>query len=175
MTTSPITPNRATRRSNARRASTVGAGALLVTGGAAALIAGLAGSAGASTTITVDSNADGAADATHCTDGTPGNCTLRDAALAAVDGDTITFDPSVTSITISNSTISFHASNLTGPGSSALSITTAGVPGLYNAFDFDGSGDVIISGFSLSKNAIYTDTVGKFTLDDVSVLSLIHI
>jgi hypothetical protein len=138
-------------------------------GSAAALLTAFAGSAAAASTLIVDSNGDGVADATHCTDGTPYNCTLRDAALAAVDGDTITFDPSIANITLTNGTISTQAVNSAGLGASALPITTTGAPGLYDIFKIGGNGDATISGLTFSKNRIRSDNQGTFTMDGVTV------
>ncbi len=169
---SPITTprtNRASRRTHARRGGAVGAGALLVTGSAAALLTAFAGSAGATSTITVDSNGDGNVDPTHCLDGTPYNCTLRDAALAAVDGDTITFDPSIANITLTNGTITTQAVNITGPGAAALTITTAGAPGLYDLFEISGTGNAVISGLTITKNRVKALNDGMFTLDGVTI------
>jgi hypothetical protein len=169
---SPITtptPNRATRRSSARRGGAVGAGALLVTGSAAALLTAFAGSAGASTAITVDSNADGVADATHCTDLVPGNCTLRDAALAAIDGDTINFDASISLITLTAGTVETTAVNIIGPGAAALTITNTAAAGLYDLFNVEGNGDAVISGLTVTNNRIKSNNDGKFTLDGVTV------
>jgi hypothetical protein len=170
MSNSPVVPtNRATRRSLARRGGALGAGGVLVAGSAAALLTALAGSAGAAATVTVDSNADGTADASHCTDGTVGNCTLRDAVAAAADGDTINFDASISSITLTDGSMILGAENIIGPGSSALTITTTAAAGSYNLFNFQGAGDVTVSGLSLTKNRIFTVNRGKFTLDDVSI------
>jgi predicted outer membrane repeat protein len=171
MAASPIptdSPNRATRRSLTRRGGALGAGGVLVAGSAAALLTALAGSAGAAATVTVDSNADGAADATHCTDGTPGNCTLRDAVAAAADGDTIDFDASISSITLTDGAMILGAENIIGPGSASLAITTS-APTSYDVFNFQGTGDVTVSGFSLSGNRIFTANQGKFTMNDVSI------
>ena len=173
MTDSPMaegSPNRASRRLLARRGGALGAGGVLVAGSAAALLTALAGSAGAAATITVDSNADGAADATHCTDGVFNNCTLRDAAAAAVAGDTITFFPSVTNITLTQGgRIDLGAVNVAGPGSASLAITTTAAAGLYEIFNFQGTGDVTVSGLSLTVNGIWTGNTGNFTMDDVSI------
>jgi hypothetical protein len=170
MSNSPVVPtNRATRRSLARRGGALGAGGVLVAGSAAALLTALAGSAGAAATVTVDSNADGTADATHCTDGVSNNCTLRDAVAAAADGDTITFFPSVTNITLTDGSIVLGAENIAGPGSSALTITTTAAAGSYNLFNFQGAGDVTVSGLSLTKNGIFTANYGNFTMNDVSI------
>lgn len=169
MHTSKNAANRADRRSIARRGGAVGSGALLVTGSAAALLTAFAGSAAATATITVDSNADGIADATHCTDLTPGNCTLRDAALAAVDGDTITFDASISLITLTAGTVETNAVHIIGPGASSLSITNTAAAGLYDLFSIEGNGDALISGLSVTHNRIKSLNVGKFTLDGVTV------
>jgi hypothetical protein len=146
MPDSPISPNRSSRRSYARRGGAAGAGALLVTGSAAALLTAFAGSAGASTTITVDSNGDGVATAANCTDLTPGNCTLRDAALAAIDGDTINFDASISLITLTAGTVQTTAVNILGPGASSLTITNNAASGFYDLFSIEGNGDAVITG-----------------------------
>jgi len=161
--------NRARRRSLARTGSALGGAGALVAGSAAALLTAFAGSAGAASTITVDSNIDGAPDATHCTDVTPGNCTLRDAALAAVDGDTITFDSSIANITLTNSTISTPAVTITGPGASALTITTTAAPGSYATFFVGGTGDAVISGLTITRNSVKATNDGMFTLDGVTI------
>jgi predicted outer membrane repeat protein len=163
------TPNRASRRSHARRGGAAGAGALLVTGSAAALLTAFAGSAGASTTITVDSNGDGVAVAANCTDLVPGNCTLRDAALAAIDGDTINFDASISLITLTAGTVETTAVNIIGPGASALTITNSAASGLYDLFYIQGNGDAVISGLTVTNNRIKSNNDGKFTLDGVTV------
>ena len=161
--------NRAARRSIARRGGAAGTGALLVTGSAAALLTAFAGSAGASTTITVDSNGDGVATATNCTDLVPGNCTLRDAALAALDGDTINFDASISLITLTAGTVETTAVNIIGPGASSLTITTTAAAGSYDLFSVEGIGDAVISGLTVTKNRIKSLNDGKFTLDGVTV------
>ena len=161
--------NRAARRSIARRGGAAGTGALLVTGSAAALLTAFAGSAGASTTITVDSNGDGVATATNCTDLVPGNCTLRDAALAAIDGDTINFDASISLITLAGGTVETTAVNIIGPGASSLTITTTAAAGSYDLFSVEGIGDAVISGLTVTKNRIKSLNDGKFTLDGVTV------
>jgi predicted outer membrane repeat protein len=169
MPNSPDVPtNRATRRSLTRRGGALGAGGVLVAGSAAALLTALAGQAGAAATITVDSSGDGTADATHCTDGTAGNCTLRDAVAAAVDGDTINFSAAISSITLTDGSIMLGAENIIGPGSASLAITTS-APAAYDVFNFSGAGDVTVSGFSLTENRIKTENQGKFTMNDVSI------
>jgi hypothetical protein len=168
MPDSPISPNRPTRRSLARRGGALGAGGVLVAGSAAALLAAFAGSAGAASTITVDSSGDSTVDASRCGDATPGDCTLRDAAAAAADGDTINFDASISSITLAYGSIVLGAENIIGPGSASLAITTSAASS-YDVFNFQGTGDVTVSGFSLTKNRIKTENQGKFTMNDVSI------
>jgi len=160
--------NRTERRSIARRGGAIGSGALLITGSAAALLTAFAGSAGASTTITVDSNGDGIAVAANCTDVTPGNCTLRDAALAALDGDTITFAPAISNITLTEGTINTQAVAITGPGAAGLTITTASASE-YDLFYIGGTGNAVISGLTITNNRVESANTGKFTLDSVTI------
>ena len=75
--------NRARRRRLARNSGALSGALVLATGSTAALLAAFAGPAGASTTFTVDSSGDGITDAAHCTNGTPFDCTFRDATAAA--------------------------------------------------------------------------------------------
>jgi len=170
-TTESATPalNRAHRRSLARTGSALGGAGLLVAGSAAALLTALAGSAGATSTITVDSNGDGIVDPTHCLDGTPYNCTLRDAALAAVDGDTITFDPSIANITLTNGQILTQAVSIVGRGAANLTITTTAAAGAYDLFRVGGTGDAVISGLTITKNRVKALNGGTFTLDSVTI------
>jgi predicted outer membrane repeat protein len=142
---------------------------VIVAGGASALLAAFAGSASAAATINVDSAADGAGNAANCTDFVVGNCTLRDASLAAVDGDVITFDTAVSAITLTNGNVDLNAVTLTGNGSANLTITTTAVAGSYDVFYVSGTGDVVISGMSLTKNRINFQNDGNAKLDDVSV------
>lgn len=161
--------NRADRRLGSRSRALAATG-VVAAGGAGALLAALAGSASAVTTINVDSAADGPGNAALCTDGIVGNCTLRDASLAAADGDTITFDPAVTSITLTGGEITFNAVSLVGNGSANLAISTTASPGSYNLFFFyENNGDVVISGMSLTKNRVEIQNVGNAKLDDVSI------
>jgi len=170
-TTESTTPalNRAGRRSLARTGSALGGAGVLVAGSAAALLTAFAGSAGAASTITVDSNADGVAVAGNCSDITPGNCTLRDAAALAVDGDTINFDSSISSITLTNGMVTTQAVSITGPGAAALTITTTAAPYSYDTFRVTGTGDAVISGVTITKNRVKALNAGKFTLDHVTI------
>jgi len=100
-------------------------GAAALAGSAAALTFAASPASGV-TTLVVDSNADAAADATHCTNGTVGDCTLRDALAAAQDGDTITFDASIgstiTMVPANGQLVIDHAISINGPGRDALTI-----------------------------------------------------
>ena len=171
MSVTPVElPNRAGRRAIARnRGGALGAAGVLAVGSAGALLAAFAGSAGAASTLIVDSNADGAATAANCTDGTPGNCTLRDAAAQANNGDTINFDAGITSITLTGGTVDFDAVNIIGPGSANLTVTTTVYAGAYESFYFGGTGDVTISGITITKNRIAARHEGNLTLDDVTI------
>lgn len=162
-------PNRAKRRALARSGSALGGAGVLVAGSAAALLTAFAGSAGASTTITVDSNGDGNAVAGNCNDNTPYNCTLRDAAALAVSGDTITFDSSISRIILTNGTITTQAVSVIGPGAAALTITTYADPKAYDMFNISGTGDVVISGLTITKNPIHAVNTGTFTLEQVTI------
>jgi len=162
-------PNRGTRRSIARSGGALGSAGVLVVGGAAALLTALAGSAAASSTIIVDNNGDDWVDASHCTDNTAGNCTIRDAAAAAVDGDTITFDAAISTITLTKGQIQTPAVTISGPGSGDLTITTDGLNGAFDGFRISGTGDAVVSGLTLSKIRILSDNSGKLTVNDVSI------
>lgn len=168
-----IEPTDTTRPTTLRRTGALGGAALLATGSVGALLAALATPAGAATTYTVDALTDGAADPAHCTDGTSGNCTLRDAAAAAADGDTIVFDASATgTITLSQGTIQLNAVTLTGPGSANLTIDSVNGPSTstYNTFTLNGTGNAEISGVSIVGHRIRSIVLtGDLTLDDVSI------
>ena len=162
--------NRARRRALTHRGSGLGAAGVLALGGAGALLAAFAGTAGAAATIVVDSGADGVANSANCTDGTPGNCTLRDAAALAVDGDTINFAADVSLVTLTGEDIDFAAVNIIGPGSGLVAVNASGVTDGQAFYFNEGSvGDVIISGITLTGNRIYAFPSGVLTLDDVSI------
>ena len=151
----------------------------MVAGGAStALLAVLASPANAST-LTVDSLGDGVADASHCTDGVAGNCTLRDAVTAASSGDTIDFGGLTGTITVTAGAIETSGSlSIAGPGSSNLTIS--GGNSTY-IFVTQQSGDVSISGltitdagsstypYSYEGGAIFFHNSGSATVSDVVV------
>lgn len=163
------TPNRAARRSAARRARKVAAlgSSAVLAGGAGAMVTSLlsAAPAGALTTHQVTQlgdAGDGTCDVT---------CTLRDAADdSANDGDdsAITFAPSVTgTITLTTGDIDFgggtDAGNdltITGPGSGALTVRNDGTT-LDRVFDFnEDMGNVAISGLTITNGSSTSDGGG---------------
>jgi len=160
-----------------RKVGVAGTAGTLASGSVAALLAALAATAApaaAATTFIVDDATDTNAvgTASDCTTPVPGSCSLRDAAAAAVDGDTITFAAGISSITLENGGISLYAVNVTGPGSGALTISTTAAAGSYSLFSFNYQGadaDVTVSGLTVTKNRIFTSNSGDFTLDDVVI------
>jgi hypothetical protein len=163
--------NRAERRAADRgqrrhRLSRAAGSALVVSSTALATSAALFGAAGpagaASQTFTVDNAGDAAPVASHCTDVTVGNCTLRDAIAAAnanVDAanpDIINFDAAVLPlITITQGQIKITDSvTINGPGASALTVKGTGADRLFYLDDGTASSiDVVISGLTLTHDA----------------------
>ena len=174
--------NRAERRAAARgtgkgrRASA----AVLVASGSAlastAMVLSGGSVVGAATTITVDSTGDAAPVAAHCTNVTTGDCTLRDAVAAAVDGDVIQFSlPAASTIALTQGQIKIVGESLTitGPGAADLTID-----GTHNdrIFYIDGGSDktVTITGLTFTHGedsshggAIYDRGAGLNLFDDV--------
>lgn len=122
---------RTTSRTTRRRAGAFGAAAVVGGAGSALLLSLTAAPAPAtvSGTFTVDTLADGAANATDCTTPVPGSCSLRDALAAAGSGETVVFDPSL--FTGGPQTITLDAGqgqltdtevDIHGPGSDLLTI-----------------------------------------------------
>lgn len=142
--------NREARRSLARKGGALGSAGLLAGGATTALFAAFALPASA-TTLTVDTTADGVAVAGDCTNGTAGDCSLRDALAAAASGDTITFAPSVTgTITLTQGQLRVvQPVTLTGPGASALTIDGAQQSRVFYVTNFV-YGDVSISGVTIT-------------------------
>ena len=147
-------PNRSARRALSRKGGALGSAGLLAGGATTALLAAFAIPASA-TTLTVDSTGDGLADATHCTNGTVGDCTLRDALLAATSGDTITFDASATgAITLTQGELAFSSAvSIVGPGASSLSVDGNGLSRVFNVSSGI-TGDVAISGLTVTGGAL---------------------
>lgn len=170
-----------------RKFGAVGASTTLVGGASSALLLALAASpAGAATTFTVDTLADGAANASDCTTPVAGSCSLRDALNAAVEGDLVVFDPSL--FTGGPGTISLDAgerslfsggASILGPGSDLLTIDAQGkrFPVLEQIV---GSSDVNISGTTITGgNALaygggifgYSAAGGDLILSDVHLVA----
>ena len=147
-------PNRSTRRSIARRGGAFGAAGMLAGGATTAMLAAFALPASA-TTLTVDSTSDGVADANHCTNGTAGDCTLRDALLAATSGDTITFDAAATgTITLTQGELGFSSAvSIVGPGASSLTVDGNGQSRVFSVSS-NITGDVAISGLTITGGVL---------------------
>lgn len=169
--------NREARRSLARKSTALGSAGLLAGGATTALFAAFALPASA-TTLTVDTTADGAAVAGDCTNGTAGDCSLRDALAAAANGDTITFDSAVTgTITLTQGELKvLTAVNLVGPGASTLTVDAAGASRVFYVFSSTASGDVSISGLTITGGVssyygggIHFHWNGNTTVDSVVV------
>lgn len=114
------------------RTTAIGAAATLVGGAGSTLLLALsAAPAGAATTWSVDTLADGAATASDCTTPVPGSCSLRDALAAATVGDTITFASSLFSggagtITLTAGDLIDNGVDIIGPGADLLTIDADG-------------------------------------------------
>lgn len=105
-------------------------GALLGGAGSALLLALAASPAVASATWTVDTLADGAANASDCTTPVVDSCSLRDALAAAAVGDAISFAPELFSggagtITLTDGQLVNIGVDVLGPGANLLTIDAA--------------------------------------------------
>ena len=158
----PVTsgPNSAVRRSFARKGVALGSAAVVAGGATTALLAAFAIPASA-TTLTVDSTGDGAADPSHCTNGTIGDCTLRDALDAAADGDTITFDGSLTGTISLSAGQLLVAKNVTivGPGAASLAVDAGGASRVFY-LQAGATGDIVMSGLTISGGNVTGDGGG---------------
>lgn len=164
-----------------RKNSLVLGSSLSLAGGAtgASLLAMLlaASPAGAvGTTYTVDTLADGAANAADCTTPVPGSCSLRDAIAAVTTGDTVVFASGVTG------TINIDPAEgeieinwpilLQGPGADLLTVNAGGNSRVFYlcagpSMEFQG---LTITGGSASKGGgLYDECSDGFTLRDVVV------
>jgi hypothetical protein len=174
-----MSPNHSTRRSIARKSGAFGSAGLLAGGATTALLAAFAMPASA-TTLTVDSTGDGVADATHCTNGTVGDCTLRDALLAASAGDSITFDSAATgTIALTQGELGFSSAvSIVGPGASSLTVDGNGQSRVFEVSSSI-TGDVAISGLTITGGVLSSGNddgagiemshQGNVTLDGVVV------
>lgn len=168
-----------------RRSGAVGGSALLAGGavGSAVLLSLFASPAGAATTFTVDTNADGVANASDCTTPVANSCSLRDAlAAATTDGDVIVFAAALSgqTITLSQGQLDINAGiAITGLGSTNLTVDAATNSRVfYITSAYGWSGEVVISGLSIINGdatgsgyggGIEDNHDGDLTLDDVSI------
>ena len=155
----------APRRSLASRAGAVGSGAVLVGGAASALLVALTAAPGGATgtTLTVDSLGDGPASGAHCVDGTPGNCTLRDALAEALDGDTIAFDGALSGvITLTNGALPVdHGVFIDGTGASNITIDANHLSRIFTISAV--SSAVTIDGLTLTHGHSLNDPGGAIS------------
>ena len=175
------------RRGRLKRSGAVGGSALLAGGavGSAVLLSMFAAPAGAVTTYTVDTNADGLSDSPDdCTAPVANSCSLRDAlAAATTDGDIIVFDAALTGQTISLNQGQLEITagiTITGLGSANLTVDADSID-LNRVFYISTatSGvEVAISGLSIidgdsgtsdNGGGIYDNHHGDLTLTDVSI------
>ena len=174
------------RRGLLKRSGAVGGSALLAGGavGSAVLLSMFAAPAGAVTTYTVDTNADGLSDSPDCTAPVANSCSLRDAlAAATTDGDIIVFDAALTGQTISLNQGQLEITagiTITGLGSANLTVDADSIdPNRVFYISTATSGvEVAISGLSIidgdlgtsdNGGGIYDNHHGDLTLTDVSI------
>jgi predicted outer membrane repeat protein len=170
------------RRGVLKRSGAVGGSALLAGGavGSAVLMSLFASPAGAASTFTVDTNADGSANASDCTTPVANSCSLRDA-LAAVDadGDIIVFDGALSGQTISLSEGQLFIDvgiTITGLGSANLTVDAGGISRVFYIYT-ETPTEVVMSGLSIINGdaepgyggGIYDLHSGDLTLTDVSI------
>jgi predicted outer membrane repeat protein len=182
--TSPDSVEEVTKRHGVlRRSGGVGGSALLAGGavGSAVLLSLFAAPAGAVTTFTVDTNADGVANASDCTTPVANSCSLRDALDAATtDGDIIVFDAALSGQTISLSEGQLEITagiTITGLGSANLTVDAGGTSRVFYIYTATTGVEVAISGLSIIDGdaqgvfggGIYDVHDGDLTLDDVSI------
>lgn len=166
-----------------RRSGAVGGSALLAGGavGSAVLMSLFASPAGAATTFTVDTNADGVANASDCVTPVANSCSLRDAlAAATTDGDVIVFDAALSGqiILLSEGQLVVDAGiTITGLGSANLTVDAGGNSRVFYISTTPSGVEVAISGLSIINGdaggnyggGIYDLHNGDLTLKDVSI------
>ena len=170
------------RRGVLRRSGAVGGSALLAGGavGSAVLLSMFASPAGAVTTFTVDTNADGVANASDCVTPVANSCSLRDAlAAATTDGDVIVFDAALSgqTITMTQGELEITAGiAITGLGSTNLTVDAGGTSRVFYISTTPTGVEVAISGLSIINGitsdyggGVYDNHDGDLTLDDVSI------
>ena len=171
------------RRGVLRRSGAVGGSALLAGGavGSAVLLSLFASPAGAATTFTVDTNADGLANASDCTTPVANSCSLRDALDAATtDGDIIVFNAALSGQTISLSEGQLEITagiTITGLGSANLTVDAVSNSRVFYISTATSGVEVAISGLSIINGeepdeyggGIYDQHAGNLRLQDVSI------
>ena len=171
------------RRGVLKRSGAVGGSALLAGGavGSAVLLSLFASPAGAASTFTVDTNADGVANASDCTTPVASSCSLRDAlAAATTDGDVIVFDAALSGQTISLSEGDLRTEagiTITGLGSANLTIDAGYSSRVFYIYAQTSGVEVAISGLSIINGdangngggGLYDYHDGDLTLSDVSI------
>ncbi|CAB4617426.1 unannotated protein [freshwater metagenome] len=136
------------------RSGTIIGGAVALAGSSAAgLLALSVGTSAASTTLTVDTLDDGAANATDCSTPVANSCSLRDAVAAIAAGDTITFAPGLTgTITLTNGEFLIgHGVTISGPGSADLAIDAGQTSRIFTLNGSDLYDDMTLSGLTLEN------------------------
>ena len=171
------------RRGVLKRSGAVGGSALLAGGavGSAVLLSLFASPAGAATTFTVDTNADGVANASDCVTPVANSCSLRDAlAAATTDGDVIVFAAALSGQTISLSQGQLDITagiTITGLGSTNLTVDAASNSRVFEISNEPAGVEVVMSGLSIINGdagsgyggGIYDLHNGDLTLNDVSI------
>lgn len=179
----PVSDEKMTeRRGVLKRSGAVGGSALLTGGavGSALLMSMFASPAGAATTFTVDTNADGSATASDCTTPVANSCSLRDAlAAATADGDIIVFAAALSGQTIllSQGQLEVGAGiTITGLGSANLTVDAGGNSRVFYIGTETTGVEVVMSGLSIIGGdttgyggGIYDLRDGDLTLTDVSI------
>lgn len=171
------------RRGVLKRSGAVGGSALLAGGavGSALLMSLFASPAGAVTTFTVDTNADGSANASDCTTPVANSCSLRDALAAATTaGDIIVFNAALSGQTISLSQGQLEITagiTITGLGSTNLTVDAASNSRVFYIQTTANGAEVVMSGLSIINGdagsnyggGVYDLHDSDLTLTDVSI------
>jgi len=158
------------------RTTAIGAAATLVGGAGSTLLLALsAAPAGAATTWSVDTLADGAATASDCTTPVPGSCSLRDALAAATVGDTINFASSLFSggagtITLTAGDLIDNGVDIIGPGAELLTIDADGSSRVFDITP-QASGSTI-SGVTLTGGSFPAAGGGAVLVQGSNVLTV---
>ena len=181
---SPVSAEEVSKRHGVlKRSGAVGGSALLAGGavGSAVLLSLFASPAGAVTTFTVDTNADGVANASDCVTPVANSCSLRDALDAATtDGDIIVFNAALSGQTISLSEGQLEITagiTITGLGSANLTVDAVSNSRVFYISTATSGVEVAISGLSIINGeepdeyggGIYDLHDGDLTLTDVSI------